>query len=92
MTKSCEKCGEGFNCGAAAGQCWCQAVPQVPNIPDIYIDCLCQKCLASFASVPGELELNKDYYLDEDKNFVFTEAYHLKRGFCCKNNCRHCPY
>ncbi|HYI78124.1 MAG TPA: DUF5522 domain-containing protein [Chryseolinea sp.] len=23
---------------------------------------------------------------------VFTEAYHLKRGYCCKNRCRHCPY
>lgn len=23
---------------------------------------------------------------------VFTEAYHLKRGYCCKNGCRHCPY
>ncbi|WP_323756859.1 DUF5522 domain-containing protein [Roseivirga sp.] len=23
---------------------------------------------------------------------VFTEKYHLKRGYCCKNGCRHCPY
>ena len=23
---------------------------------------------------------------------VFTEAYHLKRGHCCENGCRHCPY
>lgn len=23
---------------------------------------------------------------------VMTEAYHLKRGYCCKNKCRHCPY
>ncbi|TXI68302.1 MAG: hypothetical protein E6Q41_04300 [Cyclobacteriaceae bacterium] len=23
---------------------------------------------------------------------VFTEAYHLKRGYCCTNGCRHCPY
>jgi hypothetical protein len=24
--------------------------------------------------------------------FVFTREYHLKRGYCCKNGCRHCPY
>ena len=23
---------------------------------------------------------------------VFTEKYHLKRGYCCRSNCRHCPY
>ncbi|MFN3782412.1 MAG: DUF5522 domain-containing protein [Spirosomataceae bacterium] len=23
---------------------------------------------------------------------VFTAAYHQKRGYCCKNNCLHCPY
>jgi hypothetical protein len=34
---------------------------------------------------------NFDYYLEENK-FVLTETYLLKRGFCCNNNCRHCPY
>jgi hypothetical protein len=38
------------------------------------------------------LEENIDYYINEDGNFVFTEAYHLKRGFCCKNGCLHCPW
>jgi hypothetical protein len=34
-----------------------------------------------------------DYYIDKNSGlFVFTESYHLKRGYCCKNNCRHCPY
>ncbi len=32
-----------------------------------------------------------DYYLDGGK-FVFTAAYHRKRGFCCNSKCRHCPY
>ncbi|WP_195759206.1 DUF5522 domain-containing protein [Pedobacter puniceum] len=35
---------------------------------------------------------NIDYYINEDGNFVFTEAYHLKRGYCCKNGCKHCPW
>lgn len=33
-----------------------------------------------------------DYYINEDGNFVFTEHYHLQRGYCCKNGCKHCPW
>jgi len=33
-----------------------------------------------------------DFYLDTDGRTVFTAAYHLKRGYCCGNGCRHCPY
>lgn len=33
-----------------------------------------------------------DYYINADGLFVFTEAYHLKRGHCCKNKCLHCPW
>lgn len=32
------------------------------------------------------------YYYMENGLVVFTEAYHLKRGYCCKSGCRHCPY
>jgi hypothetical protein len=32
-----------------------------------------------------------DYYMEGPK-FVFTAAYHLKRGYCCNSRCRHCPY
>jgi 2-iminoacetate synthase ThiH len=34
----------------------------------------------------------KDYYLDKNNKVVFTKEYHLKRGYCCNNNCKHCPY
>ncbi len=33
-----------------------------------------------------------DFYVDENGYSVFTEQYHLKRGYCCNNGCRHCPY
>ncbi|MFC2188745.1 DUF5522 domain-containing protein [Peijinzhouia sedimentorum] len=33
-----------------------------------------------------------DYYFDPNGAMVFTKTYHLKRGYCCKNGCRHCPY
>lgn len=32
-----------------------------------------------------------DYYF-ENGMMVFTERYHVKRGYCCGNGCRHCPY
>lgn len=32
-----------------------------------------------------------DYYM-ENGFLVFTKWYHLKRGRCCGNGCRHCPY
>ena len=32
-----------------------------------------------------------DYYLEEGF-VIFTEKYHLERGECCGNDCRHCPY
>ncbi len=35
---------------------------------------------------------SEDFYIDPNGNYVFTEAFHLKRGYCCKNGCRHCPY
>ena len=34
----------------------------------------------------------EDYYISDEGFIVFTEAYHLKRGYCCKSNCKHCPY
>lgn len=32
------------------------------------------------------------YYINEDGNFVFTEKYHLEKGYCCGFGCKHCPY
>ena len=38
-------------------------------------------------------QLEKDeYYFNEQGLMVFTEKYHLKRGYCCGNKCKHCPY
>lgn len=34
----------------------------------------------------------EDYYINDQGLWVFTEAYHIKRGYCCGNGCRHCPY
>lgn len=39
----------------------------------------------------NELIENIHYYI-ENGRMVFTERYHLDRGYCCGNKCRHCPY
>jgi hypothetical protein len=33
-----------------------------------------------------------EYYFTPEGYIVFTEKHHLKRGYCCQNNCRHCPW
>jgi hypothetical protein len=39
-----------------------------------------------------ELKEGEDYYFDEGGLLVFTAAYLIRRGTCCENGCRHCPY
>jgi len=39
---------------------------------------------------PAELA-PEDFYM-EGPYMVFTAAHHLKRGYCCNSDCRHCPY
>jgi hypothetical protein len=36
-------------------------------------------------------QTSRDFYM-ENGFCVFTADYHKKRGFCCGNECRHCPF
>jgi len=58
--------------------------------------CLCRKCVMTFhreQSATGPLAVAVgNYYFDPDGLMVFTAKYHLRRGYCCGNGCRHCPY
>ncbi|MES2799277.1 MAG: DUF5522 domain-containing protein [Bacteroidota bacterium] len=42
-------------------------------------------------SSPKKLEV-EDFYRSPEGYIIFTEKYHLKRGYCCKSSCKHCPY
>ncbi len=44
--------------------------------------------------VPARATLleGEHYYINAQGYWVFTEKYHLIRGFCCKSGCKHCPY
>ncbi len=37
-------------------------------------------------------DLNLDFYYTPEGYKCFTENFHLKRGYCCRSGCRHCPY
>ena len=39
----------------------------------------------------GKLKEGHDYYV-ESGALVFTASYLKRRGYCCNNGCRHCPY
>ncbi|MEI9955622.1 MAG: DUF5522 domain-containing protein [Ferruginibacter sp.] len=34
----------------------------------------------------------EDFYYNEQGFIVLTAKYHLQRGICCGNGCKHCPY
>jgi hypothetical protein len=34
----------------------------------------------------------EDFYYSSEGYLIFTEKYLAKRGYCCKNGCKHCPY
>jgi hypothetical protein len=39
----------------------------------------------------GNKLLTTDFYYENGYR-VMTESYHRRRGTCCGNGCRHCPY
>lgn len=45
----------------------------------------------NYRSIPEDDEL-EDFYYDDQGRFVMTAQYHLKRGHCCGNGCKYCPY
>src|ERR1700722_4970600 len=97
--KTCSRCGAQFKCGPRDGavQCWCGDLP--PIQPTAGADCLCPACLTIEVSLQkrkpdrfnSAMVEGVDYYL-EGAAVVFTASYHLRRGSCCGNGCRHCPY
>ena len=38
-----------------------------------------------------QLVQNEDYYMDHGL-MVLTARYHLRRGYCCDQGCRHSPF
>lgn len=91
-------------CTAATykGPCWCESA----KVPDELLArvpaearnraCICRACVAAFhqeQSGASPLPVGPgDFYFGPDGLMILTAAYHLRRGYCCDNDCRHCPY
>jgi hypothetical protein len=46
-----------------------------------------------FSDFGKRKDLEKDeYYLSKEGYIIFTAKYLLKRGYCCQNGCKHCPF
>ncbi len=87
---------------AYKGACWCARV----EIPDALLAlvpvesrnkaCICRECVTQFHRAKMNIAVSPkirpgDFYFETGR-MVFTADYHLRRGYCCANGCRHCPY
>ncbi|UAY52163.1 cysteine-rich CWC family protein [Ferruginibacter albus] len=106
--KYCPRCKAVFECKVGdIVNCQCGAVTISDEtkrfLQKTRYDCLCNNCLRQINemvkfshqhSFPLQKELLVEglHYTMEKGLFVFTELYHIQRGACCGNNCKHCAY
>ena len=106
--QKCQRCNDLFSCNKNdIDNCQCNSI-KLETHTNLFLtktnyDCLCKNCLIQLNemmisikkdkqnSIGQELRENLDYY-NENGLIVFNEYYHLKRGECCENECRHCAY
>jgi len=107
MKKTCQRCQAKFDCTPEAiTTCGCSTLQLHPDthayLDKTLYDCLCNTCLQELDNLvsqtknnplpsPSSLQQGTHYYM-ENGFIVFTELYHLTRGYCCGSGCRHCAY
>ncbi|HIL41245.1 MAG TPA: hypothetical protein EYG24_03880 [Methylococcales bacterium] len=52
----------------------------------------CPESLAIAKQYPTDTWIENIDYTVENGKCIFSAWYHLKRGHCCNNGCRYCPY
>lgn len=104
----CTHCKAPIVCAAEEIEnCDCQKLTLRPEtiafLGTTFHKCLCNSCLKKmdemvafslvneFPKRRSEMVEGVHYYI-ENEYFVFTEQYHLMKGQCCQNGCRHCVY
>jgi len=50
------------------------------------------KTLEDHRQERDKVDLSENDHYIENGRVVFTASFLLKRGYCCKSGCRHCPY
>ena len=103
MNRKCERCSTDFMCNVEnVEQCGCKTVllttDTIDFLKESHFDCLCNQCLNDLINrVTNALDgptfsTEGIHYTLENGLLVFTELNHIQRGYCCKSDCRHCPY
>jgi hypothetical protein len=106
--KYCPKCNAPFICKVGdIANCQCSTIVISDEtkffLSKTSFDCLCKNCLAKVNfdvriakgyqfPIQKEMFIEGLHYYKENGNWVFTELYHLLRGYCCESSCRHCVY
>ena len=86
--------------GSEGESCWCEQIvfPEElrGRIPESSLGraCICRRCIVkALQQRPLPVAGPGDYHIDpQTGRWIFTESYHRKRGYCCDNGCRHCPW
>lgn len=106
-TKHCPRCSHSFECKVSdVANCQCNFPIDDDTklfLSKTYYDCLCASCLQHYnqlvlsskkyqVSRQKEIMIEGVHYYSENGYWVFTELYHLLRGYCCGSGCRHCVY
>lgn len=108
MPLSCQRCGSQFECNAQdVSSCQCSSASlsaeTILFLRKTRFDCLCKDCLSQVNELIDQTKQERFprttedlkagiHYTIENGNWVFSERYHILRGNCCGNGCRHCPY
>lgn len=106
--KYCPQCNIPFTCKVGdIAHCGCTQVKLSDEtrafLAKTHFDCLCPDCLARLNEAvkttrqyrfPTQKEMLIEglHYYKEGNYWVFTEFYHILRGYCCGSGCRHCAY
>lgn len=106
MEHRCNQC-EGM-AAVFRGDDWQQAGMELHPATILHLqktrfDALCEGCVMALEALvleaegeslprrPSEWIEGRHYYVDAGR-WVFTAYYHILRGYCCGNGCRHCAY
>ncbi len=108
MIKNCARCNAIIDCRSDhIENCACFGIP-LHDATRRYLEktrygCLCNRCLLELNEMAVRakdhkfpLEFNEMqerlHFYREGGMIVFTEFYHILKGYCCENGCRHCAY
>ena len=106
--KHCGNCRKKISCNVQdIENCPCSTIELSPKtrnfLTKTYYDCFCNNCLKELSrkialavevTFPTKKEefIEGVHYYREGNMWVFTELYHILKGSCCGNGCRHCVY